>query len=115
MDFVSLHADKELIKKRKTFVQLYFVKVRLKLKKSKTKICFMWNAYENLNFSFEFFGFSLRQYRIGKDIIWKTKAFLIQSFVCLSKVKVIENWKIIKKFIKNVKNTAIFNETDCLK
>jgi RNA-directed DNA polymerase len=66
-DFVILHKDLEIILQCKLIIENWLKEVGLELKPSKTKISHTLNEHEgNLEFDFDFLGFNIRQYPVGK-------------------------------------------------
>ena len=64
-DFVILHKEKEVILKCKEIIEKWLGNIGLELKPSKTRISHTLNEYEN-NIGFDFLGFNIRQYPVGK-------------------------------------------------
>ncbi|WP_069791690.1 group II intron reverse transcriptase/maturase (plasmid) [Cyanobacterium sp. IPPAS B-1200] len=64
-DFVVLHKDKEVILKCKEIIENWLKPLDLELKPSKTRISHTLNEYEG-NTGFDFLGFNIRQYEVGK-------------------------------------------------
>jgi len=64
-DLVILHSDLEVIKGCKTAMEEWLKDMGLQLKPSKTKLTHTLETYEG-NVGFEFLGFHIRQYPVGK-------------------------------------------------
>ncbi len=64
-DFVVLHEDKEVIEQIRTIVEVWLRDMGLELKPSKTKVSHTLCPYQG-NVGFEFLGFSIRQFPVGK-------------------------------------------------
>lgn len=64
-DLVVMHPDLDTIKQIKHTVSNWLVSIGLKLKESKTTITHTLKEYEG-NVGFDFLGFNVRQYRVGK-------------------------------------------------
>jgi RNA-directed DNA polymerase len=64
-DFVILHESLEVIEKCKGIIEQWLKGYGLKLKESKTKITHTLNQHEG-NCGFDFLGFNVRQYPLGK-------------------------------------------------
>jgi RNA-directed DNA polymerase len=64
-DFVILHKDLEVILQCKVIIENWLEEIGLELKSSKTKISHTLNEYEG-NIGFDFLGFNIRQYPVGK-------------------------------------------------
>lgn len=64
-DFVILHKDIEKIHECKSFIENWLKDLGLELKPSKTRISHTLQEYEG-NIGFDFLGFNIRQYEVGK-------------------------------------------------
>ncbi len=64
-DFVALDADEHVIHQVKEFIAAWLQELGLELKPSKTQITHPLNEY-NDTVGFDFLGFEIRQYRVGK-------------------------------------------------
>jgi RNA-directed DNA polymerase len=64
-DFVILHKELEVITKCKEIIERWLGEIRLELKPSKTRISHTLEKYEG-NVGFDFLGFNIRQYKVGK-------------------------------------------------
>lgn len=64
-DFVVLHNDRTVIETCKDAIESWLTNVGLELKPSKTRITHTLNKYEG-NLGFDFLGFHIRQYPMGK-------------------------------------------------
>ncbi len=64
-DFVALDADEHVIHQVKEFIAAWLQELGLELKPSKTQITHTLNEY-NDTVGFDFLGFEIRQYRVGK-------------------------------------------------
>lgn len=64
-DFVILHPDLAAIEKARTIVTTWLAEMGLELKPSKTRITHTLQAYQG-NLGFDFLGFHIRQYAVGK-------------------------------------------------
>jgi RNA-directed DNA polymerase len=104
-DFVILHENELVIKSCKKFVQKFLLNIGLKLKDSKTRIRHTLHYFENEKPGFDFLGFNVRQYPVGKYTVRKTKVGLThRTLIRPSKDKIKEHFKIIKKVIANIQN-----------
>ena len=65
-DFVILHEDLEVIKQCQKIIQEWLSQYDLKLKPEKTKICHTLKKLEDIEPGFNFLGFNIRQYPVGK-------------------------------------------------
>jgi RNA-directed DNA polymerase len=70
-DLVVLHEDSQTIEKCKQTVSKWLAGIGLELKPSKTRITHTLNEYEG-SVGFDFLGFYVRQYRVGKTHSGKT-------------------------------------------
>ncbi|HAA27035.1 MAG TPA: group II intron reverse transcriptase/maturase [Cyanobacteria bacterium UBA8553] len=66
-DFVILHKDIEVIRASITAVNNYLASVGLELHPNKTRIAHTLNKYEEEEPGFNFLGFNIRQYPVGKN------------------------------------------------
>jgi RNA-directed DNA polymerase len=64
-DFVILHKDVEIIIQCKEIIENWLKELGLELKPSKTRISHTLKEYEG-NIGFDFLGFNIRQYEVGK-------------------------------------------------
>jgi len=64
-DFVVLHKDEKIILKCKEIIENWLKPFDLELKPSKTRISHTLNEYKG-NTGFDFLGFDIRQYKVGK-------------------------------------------------
>lgn len=107
-DFVILHENALVIKSCKEFIEGFLSNLGLKLKNSKTQICNTLDSFENNLPGFDFLGFNIRQYPIGKYTVRKTKISLKhRTLIRPSKAKIKEHFKSIKKVIDNTKKTDV--------
>jgi len=108
-DFVLLHENELVIKKSKEFIQKFLSTLGLKLNEDKTQIRHTLNWFENKPLGFDFLGFNIGQYRIGKYTKRKTKASLLYRTLRIpSKSKIKKDYKFIKEIIKNTRKTEVF-------
>ncbi len=64
-DFVILHEEEKVIKDCQNVISKWLAEIGLELKPSKTKISHTLNNYDG-NIGFDFLGFNIRQYKVGK-------------------------------------------------
>ena len=64
-DLVIIHPDLEVLKQLKECAEVWLAEVGLRLKASKTRITHTLDLYEG-RVGFDFLGFNIRQYRVGK-------------------------------------------------
>ena len=65
-DFVILHKDLKVILQCKEIIENWLIDIGLELKPSKTRISHTLNEHEG-NRGFDFLGFTVRQFPVGKD------------------------------------------------
>jgi RNA-directed DNA polymerase len=65
-DFVILHKDLKVILECQEIIKDWLLEIGLELKPSKTKITHTLNEYKG-NVGFDFLGFTIRQFPVGKD------------------------------------------------
>ena len=107
-DFVILHENELVIKKCKEFVQNFLSTLGLKLKESKTQIRHTLDWFEDKPPGFDFLGFNVHQYTIGKYAVRKTKVSLpYRTLIRPSKSKIKEHYKSIKRIINNIRKTEV--------
>lgn len=65
-DFVILHKDPSIVKEAKTKIEEWLKDIGLELKESKTRICHTLLDTEEESAGFDFLGWNVRQYKVGK-------------------------------------------------
>lgn len=70
-DFVILHKDITIVQRCKQKIEEFLNGMSLRLKNSKTRISHTLHKYEG-NVGFDFLGFNIRQYKVGKNHYGKT-------------------------------------------
>jgi RNA-directed DNA polymerase len=65
-DFVVLHKDKSVIQQAKGLIANWLHGLGLELKESKTRICHTLNSTNGEKAGFDFLGWNIRQYAVGK-------------------------------------------------
>ena len=65
-DFVVLHEDRQVIEQARQLVTEWLATVGLELKAKKTRICHTLEAQDGRPVGFDFLGFHVRQYRVGR-------------------------------------------------
>ncbi len=83
-DFVILHENLEIIKDCQKLIQTWLIEMGLELKPSKTKISHTLNEYER-NVGFNFLGFTVRQFPVGKHHSGKSTIGKLLGFKTLIK------------------------------
>jgi len=71
-DFVVLHKDKSVIQQAKELITNWLHGLGLELKESKTRICHTLNRTDEEEAGFDFLGWNIRQYPVGKKHSGKT-------------------------------------------
>ena len=66
-DFVVLHKDKSIIQQAKTLIEQWLHGSGLEISESKTRICHTLYDSEEKKAGFDFLGWNIRQYEIGKN------------------------------------------------
>ena len=66
-DFVVLHKDKSIIQQAKTLIEHWLHGLGLEISESKTRICHTLNDSEEEKPGFDFLGWNIRQYEVGKN------------------------------------------------
>ncbi len=66
-DFVVLHKDKSIIQQAKTLIEQWLHGYSLELSESKTRICHTLHETEETKAGFDFLGWNVRQYKVGKN------------------------------------------------
>ncbi|AFZ49408.1 Retron-type reverse transcriptase [Dactylococcopsis salina PCC 8305] len=66
-DFVVLHKDKSVIQQAKTLIEQWLHGLGLELSESKTRICHTLNDTDETKAGFDFLGWNVRQYKVGKN------------------------------------------------
>ena len=79
-DFVVLHEDVKVIEKAKEVAQEWLKGLGLELKPSKTRITHTLDEYDG-GVGFDFLGFHVRQYRVGKpNYMWQSQLKILRKF-----------------------------------
>ena len=66
-DFVILHENLEVVKNCKTIIKEWLAQLGLEINEEKTKIINTLKSYDNQKPGFDFLGFNIRQYPVGKN------------------------------------------------
>lgn len=107
-DFVIVHENEFVIKSCKKFIQNFLLNLGLKLKDTKTRICYTLYDFEDQPAGFDFLGFNIRQYPIGKYAVRKTKVALnFRTLIRLSKSNIKEHFGEIKVVIFKTRQTDV--------
>ncbi|NJL53373.1 MAG: group II intron reverse transcriptase/maturase, partial [Hydrococcus sp. SU_1_0] len=104
-DFVILHKDIEVILQCKTIMENWLKEIGLELKSSKTRISHTLYEYEG-NVGFDFLGFNIRQYEVGKTHTGKCngKPLGFKTIITPSKGKIKAHNKNIAEVISKHKS-----------
>jgi RNA-directed DNA polymerase len=103
-DFVIIHESLEKLKKCKELIEEWLAQFDLELKNSKTRITHTLNEYEGQKPGFDFLGFNIRQYKVGKYQSGKDGKGKILGFKTIIKPsdeKVKQHYQDLAKIIKN--------------
>lgn len=76
-DFVVLHEDKEVIKLCKSEIEKWLSDIGLELKPSKTRLAHTLNKLDDEEPGFNFLGFNIRQFPVGKHNSGKSKGGIL--------------------------------------
>jgi RNA-directed DNA polymerase len=76
-DFVVLHEDLEVIKLCKTEIEKWLRDIGLELKPSKTRVAHTLNKLEDVEPGFNFLGFNVKQFPVGKYQSGKTRGGIL--------------------------------------
>jgi len=107
-DFVILHENELVVKSCKEFIQNFLLNLGLRLKDTKTRICHTLYDFEGQSAGFDFLGFNIRQYPIGKYAVRKTKVALnFRTLIRPSKSKTHEHFNKMKEVIDKTRKTDV--------
>ena len=73
-DFVVFHKDKSVILEAKQLIEQWLNRLGLELKESKTRICHTLNDSHDQSAGFDFLGWNVRQYHVGKNYSGKSSS-----------------------------------------
>jgi RNA-directed DNA polymerase len=107
-DFVILHKDIEKIIQCKEIIENWLVEIGLELKPSKTQISHTLYGYEG-NVGFDFLGFTIRQFEVGKKHSGKnthSKLLGFKTIIKPSEAKIKDHTKRIGEIIDRHKSSA---------
>lgn len=105
-DLIILHPNLEVIQKCKATLTEWLKPLGLELKPSKTRICHSLKKIGNEESGFDFLGFNIRQYPVGKarSLRCKGKPLGFKLTIKPSKEKVKQHLEKLKKVIKTHKS-----------
>jgi RNA-directed DNA polymerase len=84
-DFVVLHKDKSVIQQAKKLIEQWLHGLGLQLSESKTRICHTLHDTDETKAGFDFLGWNVRQYKVGKHHSGKTQYKKILGFKTIIK------------------------------
>jgi RNA-directed DNA polymerase len=104
-DFVVLHHDLEVIQQCQTLISEWLTVLGLELKPSKTRIAHTLNPVEEQKPGFDFLGFNIRSYPVGKTHSGKNNGKLtgFQTFIKPSKANIKAQYHKIAEHIESLK------------
>ena len=104
-DFVVLHPNKEVIEEVKSLISQWLNHLGLELKPSKTRIVHTLNPVEEQKPGFDFLGFNIRSYPVGKTNSGKNNGKLtgFQTFIKPSKANIKAQYLRISEHIESLK------------
>lgn len=76
-DFVLMHWNQEIVEECKVIIEDFLSKIGCELKPSKTRLCHTAKTVEDDKVGFDFLGFTIRQYEVGKHQHGKKKSNLM--------------------------------------
>jgi RNA-directed DNA polymerase len=103
-DFVIIHESLEKLEKCKELIKEWLAQFDLELKSNKTRITHTLNEYDGQKPGFDFLGFNIRQYKVGKYQSGKDGQGKILGFKTITKPsdeKVKQHYQNLAKIIKN--------------
>ena len=84
-DFVVLHKDKSVIQQAKTLIEQWLHGLGLQLSENKTRICHTLHDTEETTAGFDFLGWNVRQYKVGKNHSGKNQQGKLLGFKTIIK------------------------------
>jgi RNA-directed DNA polymerase len=104
-DFVVLHENLEVILQVKEEIEKWLVDIGLELKPSKTRIAHTLKEYEGEKAGFDFLGFTVRQFPVGKYTSGRARGKILgfKTIITPSKESQIRHYREIKNIINNSK------------
>jgi RNA-directed DNA polymerase len=105
-DLVILHKDLNRVLEAKEVIEQWLKEIGLELKPSKTRITHTLNRYEG-NMGFDFLGFTVRQFPLGKNQTGKSsnkKKLEFKTIIKPSQEKVLTHLHKVKEVIKQHRN-----------
>jgi RNA-directed DNA polymerase len=104
-DFVVLHPDLEVVKECQALISRWLTTLGLELKPSKTKIVHTLNPAGEQKPGFDFLGFNIRSYPVGRTNSGKNNGKLtgFQTFIKPSKANIKAHYRRIAEHIESLK------------
>ncbi len=104
-DFVVLHENLEVILQVKKEIGKWLMDIGLELKPSKTRIAHTLKEYEGEKAGFDFLGFTVRQFPVGKYTSGRARGKILgfKTIITPSKESQIRHYREIKNIINNSK------------
>jgi len=104
-DFVVLHQDLEVIKRCKSEIEKWLSDIGLELKPSKTRIAHTLNRLEDETPGFNFLGFNIRQFPVGKYNSGKVKGKILgfKTIITPSKDSQKKHYNQVAQIIKKLR------------
>jgi RNA-directed DNA polymerase len=84
-DFVVLHKDKSVIQQAKTLIEHWLHGLGLELSQSKTRICHTLQDTDETKAGFDFLGWNIRQYKVGRKHSGKNQQGKLLGFKIIIK------------------------------
>jgi RNA-directed DNA polymerase len=108
-DFVVIHKDKSVIQQAKGLIENWLNGLGLELKESKTRICHTLNRTDGEEAGFDFLGWNIRQYAVGKHHSGKNtygKLLGFKTIIKPSKESVDTHYKKIVKVLDSMRGKS---------
>ena len=108
-DLVIIHEDLNVIHQCRTIIEEWLAQIGLELNQEKTKITHTLHEYEGQKPGFNFLGFNVRQYPVGKHHSGKNAHGKILGFKTIikpSKEKVLAHYRKLAEIIDNHKASS---------
>jgi RNA-directed DNA polymerase len=104
-DFVVIHKDKSVIQQAKGLIENWLHGLGLELKESKTRICHTLNRTDGEEAGFDFLGWNIRQYTVGKHHSGKIHGTLLgfNTIIKPSKESVQTHYRKIVEVLNSMK------------
>ncbi|AFZ49920.1 group II intron reverse transcriptase/maturase [Dactylococcopsis salina] len=109
-DFVVFHEDKSIVQQAKTLIEQWLHDLGLELSESKTRICHTLYDSEGEKAGFDFLGWNIRQYQVGKHHSGKNtngKLLGFKTIVKPSKKNFQNQYEKIVKVLDSMKGKSV--------